>query len=155
MNNLQVTNRRCEMLFSDPHLSLLSFPYNWLNQRLKHAGKKGIGPETGLQEIKDVMFELMESQPVLRQDREAWDRLRSVDQRLAIDFWMYNLPAEDEELFPPMLWSLEMPLYLPEFMGFAQPAPDFANSISIPEIPAPGELPRPLSIDRGVLQAAP
>jgi len=65
------------------------FPYDVL-------APAGITPESTLQEVRDVSFELMAAGRMTAEVRRAWDELRSLPRRLLVDFLLYpvDLPAE-------------------------------------------------------------
>jgi hypothetical protein len=141
------------ILFPDPDLQWPSgSPYHWLETRLKEIGKPVIGPSSSVREINDALFDLMAGGPPVREDREAWDRLRRVDLRLALDFCMYQLRVPDDQLTDPALWDLVLPVKLPDFLRLANGLPDFGCNPSLPEPPDPGPPPQPVKIDVQTLQ---
>ena len=50
----------------------------------------GITPQSSMQQIRSVMFSLMEQNLMTPARREAWDTLRRLEQRLAVDFFMVH-----------------------------------------------------------------
>ncbi len=141
------------LLIPDEHLVRpLESPYFWLETRLNEIGRPRIGPSSSIQEINEALFDLMEDGRVLREDREAWDQLRHVEQRLAFDFCMYQVAVEDDQLLESALWDLDPPLELPDFLRLADGLPDFARSPVLPEAPEPAPPPYPVKIDFQSLQ---
>ena len=143
-------------LYPDPHLQgLVGFPYKWLTERLKEIGGPSIGASSSVREINDAFFDLMAAGRSVREDREASDQLRHVEQRLVLDFCMYQLRAEDDKLLESTLWDLELPLQLPDFLRLADGPPDFARDIIFPDIPDPGPPPLPAKVDPQTLVLRP
>jgi hypothetical protein len=144
-------------LFADPHLRFrLGSPYDWLETRLKEVGKPGIGPSSSTCEINEAFFDLMAAGRSSQEDREAWDQLRHVDRRSALDFSMYELSTEDDYLVDSALWELAPPLQLPDFLALVDEPPDFNKISQLPEAPDPGPIPQPvtLSFETFPLEAA-
>lgn len=53
----------------------------------------GVGPSSTMAEVRDASFALMEARAFGRAQRLAWDALKSVPQRLAVDFMMLLGPG--------------------------------------------------------------
>jgi hypothetical protein len=52
--------------------------------------------------------------------------LRHIDQRLLVDFFMYEVPAPDIERICRELSELELPEVIPDIAGLVDTAPDFS-----------------------------
>ena len=65
----------------------------------------GIGPDATMAAVQDASFALMENQALTPEAREAWDRLRSLPERLAVDAFLY--PVQDDEALRVALADLE------------------------------------------------
>ena len=64
-----------------------AFPYDVLSEA-------GIGPESSISDVNSAAFDLIEGGSWSVQKRFAWDELRTVDNRLWVDFLMF--PASEE-----------------------------------------------------------
>lgn len=51
----------------------------------------GVGPSSSMKEIRDASYLLMEQRRWTPEVRRAWDELRMVERRLAVDFLLYDL----------------------------------------------------------------
>lgn len=59
----------------------------------------GVTPTSSHREVLDVSFVLMERGALPPAVRAAWDELRNLERRLAIDFFLYDLqPADVDEV---------------------------------------------------------
>ena len=63
------------------------FPYDVLET-------VGITPDSTMQQVNDASFDLMD-QGMTPEARAAWDELRLVRRRLAVDFFLYRLDEEE------------------------------------------------------------
>lgn len=73
------------------------FPYD----ALKEAG---ITADSGMKEVLDASFRIMEKGLWDPEMRAAWDQLRKVERRLLVDFFMY--PVSEEEIVRQLESSL-------------------------------------------------
>lgn len=67
------------------------FPYDLL-------AEAGVGPGSSMEEIRDASFLLMEQGRWSPEVRGAWDELRMVERRLAVDFLLYDVETGDVEV---------------------------------------------------------
>lgn len=56
----------------------------------------GIGPSSSMKEILDASFLLMEQGRWSPEVRRAWDELRTIERRLAVDFLLYDVEVGTE-----------------------------------------------------------
>jgi hypothetical protein len=73
------------MMLIDPQASRDgAVPYDLL-------AETGISPSSSMKEIRDASFVLMEQGRWSPEVRRAWDTLRMVESRLAVDFLLYDV----------------------------------------------------------------
>jgi hypothetical protein len=92
------------------------FPYDTLREA-------GVTPDSPMKEIRDAPFALIEQGAWSREKRAACDQLRTVNQRLWVDFLLYPLSAEETADALAGLFDGEDPLPNPE----AALQPDFSE----------------------------
>jgi hypothetical protein len=80
-------------LVMDPYLPWPGgLPYERLNRRLQSIGHVGIGPESTVREIHDLLFDLMQLGDTTGDDQLAWNELQQLGKRLIMDFFLYQVP---------------------------------------------------------------
>jgi len=108
------------------------FPYDHLAARLAGAGAAAIGPESTAAEVMATLFALQETGTPTAVDRDAWDALRHIDQRLTIDFYLYEVPAPDVTTLIDDLGCQEPPVVVPDFHRLAVVPVDW-TAVDVPE----------------------
>ena len=77
-------------MLTDPQASRDGgFPYDLL-------AEAGVGPGSSMKDILDASFHLMEQGRWSPEVRGAWDELRTVERRLAVDFLLYDVDISAE-----------------------------------------------------------
>ena len=142
-------------LVKDPHLPWDGpFPYDHLSARLAQSGARPVGPESTATEIKDSFFDIMGTGQVEHADRVAWDALRRLDERLVVDFFMYEVPTADAESVAADIAACTVPVWLPDFRRIADVAPDFSVLAAPAQIDV-GHLPPPIDVPAAEVAAGP
>lgn len=130
-------------LFRDPHLPWDGiYPYDALSDALVKQGCAPVTPESAIATVKDAFFDLMSTQPDMAQ-RAAWDQLRTAQNRMAVDFFLYPVDDHGNGDSLEFLSSVELPVYLPDFRELATIQP--ADVSAFPEPAAVRDVP-PLDI---------
>jgi hypothetical protein len=102
------------------------FPYDHLAARLEEIGASPIGSESTAARINDSFFDLMAAGQPTHADRLAWDALRRTDQRLIVDFFMYEVPVHAVGAALSEAARQPVPVVLPDFLPLAHVEPDFS-----------------------------
>jgi hypothetical protein len=119
----------------DPHLPIDgAHPYDALSDALVKRGCAPVTPESNIAAVKDAFFDLMDTTPDSVQ-RAAWDELRSAQNRMAVDFFLYRVDDHDEADPLDFLASVELPVHLPDFRELARV--DAAAVVTTEAGPAP------------------
>ncbi|HYK01198.1 MAG TPA: hypothetical protein VE974_05535 [Thermoanaerobaculia bacterium] len=120
-----MTDHARTILLKDRHLPWEgAFPYDLLSGRLAALGARPIGPGSTSDEIKEAFFDVMAGGSPSHEVRAAWDALRLADQRLLIDFFLYELSATSVESAIAELAALESPVSPACFRELANIPPD-------------------------------
>lgn len=111
------------------------FPYDYLAERLAAIGAAPIGPDSPAEVIKDAFFDLMAGGPPPQDARIAWDALRRIEDRLVIDFFLYEAETDIDGALV-RLARTEPPVELPDFRELAAEAPDARLLPDVPQVAA-------------------
>jgi hypothetical protein len=141
--------RPTTLLIKDRHLPWDGpFPYDDLAAHLRACNATPIDPASTAQQIRDSFFDVMAAGRSVAEARAAWEVLRQLDERLIIDFFLYEAPAGDVDQLLDALSAYEVPAMLPDFRDLADVPPD-RSVLHAPEHidlgPDPGPLPIPPS----------
>lgn len=147
---------RARVLVKDPHLPWTGpFPYEHLSACLRACGAALIGPASTAGQVRDAFFDLMAGGQPSNAARAAWDSLRQIDQRLVIDFLMYELPSCDLDEIAEALAACDMPVHVPDFGMLAAALPPDALSLLAPERVTDVAAPPPYAIPVSMLTVPP
>lgn len=140
-------------LIKDPYLPWHGkFPYEQLDVKLKQLGHPGISPRSTAKEVNDILFDLMAGGYVTAEDRLAWDALRNLPMRLAVDFFMFWLrQSENDLLNSAESWDRPMPVEMPDCRVLADAPPDLAKAIPLAVSFDPRPNTEPVTMDQRLI----
>ena len=61
--------------------------------------RRGLPPQSSHEEVLDIALQLQAEGKMTPEIRLAWDEIRTIDKRLAIDFFLYNPTLVDPDQF--------------------------------------------------------
>jgi hypothetical protein len=99
------------------------FPYDDLTARLRDCGVVA-GPSSSAAAINDSLYDLMAHGAASAEARAAWEVLRNLGSRLAVDFFLYEVDASEVETALEELAACDVPVVLPDFRELAGVPPD-------------------------------